>query len=141
MTRYVLDAPTLVHVLERSLTVDPSHRLVAPGAVRSQALQLLLDRVRAGTLTERAALDLHERVTALPMRLLGDRVSRRTAWRIALERDLPIARAEYLAVAALQADALVTVDAGLAALADGVVPVAPVSALAAPTSPAGSASR
>jgi predicted nucleic acid-binding protein len=129
MTRYVLDAPTLVHVLREGVPIDPSHRLVAPNAVRSQALQLLLDQVRAGALTDREALELHERMTALPMRLLGDRVSRSTAWRIARERDAPIALAEFVAVASLQADALVTVDPGLAALADGLVPVAPVAAL------------
>ncbi|HEX2901968.1 MAG TPA: hypothetical protein VHO01_00815, partial [Jatrophihabitans sp.] len=59
-----------------------------------------------------------------------DRVSRATAWRIAREHDWDTLRdAEYLAVARLQADALVTVDAGLAAKAQGVVPLAPLDAL------------
>ena len=63
------------------------------------------------------------------MRLLGDRVSRRTAWRIAREQDWDTLRdAEYLAVTRLQADAL-TVDARMAALAVSQVPVAPVDAL------------
>jgi hypothetical protein len=67
------------------------------------------------------------------MRLLGDRVSRGTAWRIAGELDLSSLRpAEYLAVTRLQADALVTTDPDLAAVADGVVPLAPVEALLAP---------
>jgi predicted nucleic acid-binding protein len=44
------------------------------------------------------------------MRLLGDRVSRRTAWKIAREHGWETTYdAEYLAVAKLQADALVTV--------------------------------
>ena len=64
------------------------------------------------------------------MRLLGDRVSRRTAWRIALDNGWETTfDAEYLAVAKLQADALVTIDAELATKADGVVPLAPVEAL------------
>ena len=64
------------------------------------------------------------------MRLLGDRVSRRTAWRIAREQDWDTLRdAEYLAITRLQADALVTVDARMAALAISRVPVAPVDAL------------
>ena len=45
------------------------------------------------------------------MRVLGDRMSRRTAWDIARERDwATLHLAEYLAVARLQADALVSVD-------------------------------
>ena len=64
------------------------------------------------------------------MRLLGDRVSRRTAWRIAREQDWDTLRdAEYLTITRLQADALVTVDARMAALAVSLVPVAPVDAL------------
>jgi predicted nucleic acid-binding protein len=64
------------------------------------------------------------------MRLLGDRMSRGTAWRIAREHDWETLRdAEYLAVARLQADALVTVDTGLAAKAENVVAVAPLQAL------------
>jgi predicted nucleic acid-binding protein len=68
------------------------------------------------------------------MRLLGDRVSRRTAWQIARQHDWDTLRdAEYLAVARLQADALVTVDPRLAAAATDVVPVAPVEALFTPS--------
>jgi predicted nucleic acid-binding protein len=70
-------------------------------------------------------MQLHERITELRMRLLGDRVSRRTAWRIAVDRGWStIQDAEYLAVAQLQADALVTVDSELAVKAAGVVPLA-----------------
>jgi predicted nucleic acid-binding protein len=64
------------------------------------------------------------------MRLLGDRVSRRTAWKIAREQGWDtIYDAEYIAVAELQADALVTVDPKMAALAQGIVRVAPLQAL------------
>jgi len=66
------------------------------------------------------------------MRLLGDRVSRRTAWKIALEHGWETTYdAEYLAVTKLQADALVTVDPALASKAKDVVPVAPLEALTA----------
>lgn len=76
------------------------------------------------------ALQHHERLTELKMRLLGDRVSRRTAWKIAREHGWETTYdAEYLAVAKLQADALVTVTAGLAAKATDVVPLAPLEAL------------
>jgi predicted nucleic acid-binding protein len=130
MARYGIDAPTLLHLLDNDLRVDPSHQLVAPNSIRSQALQLLLDDVREGKRAEKAALATHERITELRMRLLGDRVSRGTAWRIAREHDWETLRdAEYLAVARLQADALVTVDTGLAAKAENVVAVAPLQAL------------
>ena len=56
-------------------------------------------------------------MTEIKIRLLGDRVSRKTAWRVAREHDWDTLRdAEYLAVTRLQADALVTVDPGLAAV-------------------------
>jgi predicted nucleic acid-binding protein len=130
MARYVIDGPTLLHLLDRDLTVDPGHQLVAPSSIRSEALQLLLRDVRRGARTEKEALSTHERVTELKMRLLGDRVSRGTAWRIAREHDWDTLRdAEYLAVTRLQADALVTVDPGLAAKAADVVPLAPLEAL------------
>lgn len=130
MTRFGIDGPTLLHLVDEQLSVHADHQLVAPHAIRTDALQLLLDDVRRGARTERAARTAHERLTELRMRLLGDRVSRGTAWRLARELDLESLRpAEYLAVTRLQADALVTLDPGLAALADGVVPLAPVEAL------------
>jgi predicted nucleic acid-binding protein len=129
MTRFVIDPLTLVHLAEDDLlTVNPAHQLVAPSSIRSQALDLLLRRVRSGTLTEQEALQLHERITELKMRLLGDRVSRRAAWRIAMDHDWStVLDAEYLAVAKLQADALVTLDPELARKAAGVVPLAKVT--------------
>lgn len=131
MTRYVIDAPTLLHLVGDGAPVAASHQIVAPQAIRAQALQLLLDEVRAGVLTEKEALIRHEEMTGLKMRLLGDRVSRRTAWRLALEHHRStIGEAEYVAVAMLQADALVTVDARLADLASGLVPLASVADLA-----------
>ena len=130
MTRYVVDAATLLHLVDNDLAVDPGHQLVAPGTIRSEALQLLLDDVRAGRRAEKDALTTHERVTERKMRLLGDRVSRGTAWRIAREHDWDTLRdAEYLAVTRLQADALVTVDPRLRARAEGVVPLADVDDL------------
>ena len=130
MARYVLDAPTLVHLIDNELRPDPGVQLVAPNSIRSEALALLLRDVGQGRRTERAALQAHERMTELKMRLLGDRVSRGTAWRIAREHGWDTLRdAEYLAVTRLQADALVTVDAALAEKAHDVVPVAPLEAL------------
>jgi len=130
MARYVIDAPTLLHLVDHDLRVDPSNQLVAPNSIRSDALQLLLWEVRRGERTDKAAQETHERITEVKMRLLGDRVSRGTAWRIAREQDWDTLRdAEYLAIGRLQADALVTVDPGLAARAEDILPVAPLQDL------------
>ena len=130
MARYVVDAPTLLHIVASDLQIHPDHQLVAPNAVRSDTLALLYGQVRRGELSEDEALRLHERLTEVKMRLLGDRVSRRTAWRIAREHGWDaIGDAEYLAVTQLQADALITIDAALANRAAGIVPLAPLDAL------------
>ncbi|HZA72594.1 MAG TPA: hypothetical protein VE476_06735 [Propionibacteriaceae bacterium] len=132
MRRYVIDAPTLLHLIAESVEVNPQHQLVAPNLIRSEALALLFAAVHRGDLTEPMALQHHDRLTELKMRLLGDRVSRRTAWKIAREQGWATTlEAEYLAVTRLQADALVTIDPKLAAKARDVVPVAPLAALTA----------
>ncbi|HEX5090341.1 MAG TPA: type II toxin-antitoxin system VapC family toxin [Nocardioides sp.] len=130
MTRYAIDAPTLLRIVADEVAVDPSHQLVAPNSIRSDALTLLLGQVRRGELTDKAARELHTRLTELKIRTLGDRVSRWTSFQIAREQgwDTTYA-AEYLAVARLQADALVTVDEELAGKAEGIVPVEPLRAL------------
>ena len=133
MTRYVIDAPTLLHLVDAQLRIDAGHQLVAPNSIRSEALELLLGEVRAGSRSDAAAMALHERMTEIKMRLLGDRVSRSTAWRTAREHDWDRLRdAEYLAVTGLQADALVTLEADLEAAAQGVVPVATLEDLLSP---------
>jgi hypothetical protein len=79
---------------------------------------------------ERDALKVHERLTEMKIRLLGDRVSRANAWRIAREQDWDTLReSEYLAITRLQADALVALDQSLAESAAGIVPIAHVEAL------------
>jgi predicted nucleic acid-binding protein len=133
MARYVIDAPTLLHLVDAGLHADPGHQLVAPNSIRSEALQLLLHDVRAGKRPEAAALKAHERMTEIKMRLLGDRVSRRGAWQLARQHDWDTLRdAEYLPVTRLQADTLVTVDPRLAATARDAVAVAAIDNLLAP---------
>ncbi|MGA8047816.1 MAG: hypothetical protein WCA30_16280 [Dermatophilaceae bacterium] len=127
----MIDAPTLLHLVDEKVAVHPDHQLVAPNSVRSEALTLLLSDVRRGVRSEAEALERHERMTAVRIRLLGDRVSRRTAWQIARERDWEDLRdAEYVAVTRLQADALVTVDPELWSRAESVVRLAPLEDLA-----------
>jgi len=130
MARYVIDAPTLLHLIAEDIAVNPKHQVVAPNLIRSQALTLLLTAVRRGELSEKVAIQRLDRLAELKMRLLGDRVSRRTAWNIAREQGWETTfDAEYLAVTRLQADAFVTIDTAMAAKADGVVPVAELAAL------------
>jgi predicted nucleic acid-binding protein len=130
MTRFVIDPPTLVLLAEDGRSIESAHQLVAPNSIRSQAIDLLLQSVNAGELTDNTALELHERMTELKIRVLGDRVSRRLAWRTAREHFWTTIRdAEYLAIAKLQADALIATDPELAAKASGLVPLARVSEL------------
>ena len=130
MTRFTIDAPTLLHIVTKQLVVSPEHQLVAPHAIRLQALTLILGQVRAGELTEQEASTLHTRLTELKIRVLGDRVSRATSFRIANQQHWTTTfDAEYVAVTLLQADALVTVDPEMAAKVTGLVTLAPVSAL------------
>ena len=133
MTRFVIDPPTLVRLVAQSVTLPASHHLVAPNSLRTHALEILLTQVRAGTLNERDALVLHERMTALKVRLFGDRVSRRTAWDLAFAHGWDdLVDAEYVAVTQLQADKLVAGDARLAKRAAGLVVVASFDELTLP---------
>jgi predicted nucleic acid-binding protein len=130
MTRYTIDAAALVRIVTDQVVIDPGHQLVAPHAVRTHALTLLLGEVGRGELAEKDARVLHTRLTELKIRVLGDRVSRWTSFQIARERGwATTVDAEYVAVTRLQADALVAVDPRLRSLAEGLVPLAPFGAL------------
>ena len=130
MTRFVIDAPTLLHLVAERVAVSSGHQLVAPQLLRSQALDLLYAAVRRGDLGEGEALARHEAMTSVKVRLLGDRVSRAVAWELAREHGLDSTTdAEYLALTRLQADLFVTVDAAARARAEGIVPVGTVDQL------------
>lgn len=134
MTRFVIDAPTLIQVVRDDVAVHAGHQLVAPNLVRSQASTLLLEWVRSGELSRDEALDVLDRIAEVKMRVLNDRVSRRKAWRIAHEQGWATTfDAEYVAVCRLQADALVTVDDAFASRIEGLVPIEPISALSSPS--------
>ena len=128
----MIDARTLLHLVADNVDISSAHQLVAPNLLRSHALSLLFGAVRDGEITEDVALQPHERITEITIRLLGDRVSRRTAWKIAREHGWETTfDAEYLAVCKLQADALITIDHALAAKAAHIVPLATLAALVA----------
>ena len=133
MARYAIDAPTALRIVDEGVTVHPDHQLVAPNLLRSEALSIIYRAVRDGSLDRARSRAVLDGITTMRIRLLGDRVSRSTAFRLADENGWSDTRdAEYLAVAKLQADALVTVDAPLAGLARGIVQLAPFEVLARP---------
>ncbi|MDN3495183.1 hypothetical protein QL996_04530 [Planococcus sp. APC 4015] len=116
MTRFAIDAPTALRLIDDDRMPAGGNSLVAPAILRSDALSMLYRAVRSGDLDERAGRDALDKLAALKVRLLADRVSRATAWKLAAHHDWDDThRAEYLAVAVLQADALITGDDVLAA--------------------------
>lgn len=122
IARYVIDPGTTLRE-RRSASAD--HKLVAPARLRSDVLSALYEQVRQGALDDRTGRRELEGFAELSIRLLGDRVSRSTAWTIARDLDWADAGpAEYLAVAKLQADTLIADDPHLTAGAKGLIPVA-----------------
>jgi len=125
MTRYAIDADAALTIIRDGIAIPAVHRLVAPSLLRSHVLSLLYRDVREGRLAERDGRDQLERLAELKIRLLGDRVSRSVAWKLAARLDWDdTPAAEYLAVASLQADALITTDPRLIDAARGIVPIA-----------------
>ncbi|WP_223692613.1 type II toxin-antitoxin system VapC family toxin [Leifsonia poae] len=123
--RFAIDAPTALRLVRDRVTDDAHPPLVAPAVLRSHVLSMLYREARDGLLDEATARRQLEGLASLKIRLLGDRVSRATAWRLARQLDWEdTAPAEYLAVATLQADVLVAGDDRIAAAATGLVPLA-----------------
>ncbi|MGW9630912.1 hypothetical protein ACWGST_09415 [Agromyces sp. NPDC055520] len=130
MTRFAIDTLTALRLVHDAATVPEAHQLVAPNVLRSQVLSHLYRGVRRGELSRAAAHEQLERLASLRVRLLGDRVSRAVAWKIAEQLDWDdTTEAEFIAVAQLQADAFVTLDPDLARRVEGVVTIAPFEAL------------
>jgi hypothetical protein len=130
--RYGIDPAALLALARRGFR-GGEHQLVGTAALRSQTMSLLYADVRAGGTPESEVGPLLDAITVIKVRLLGDRVSRGTAWRLALELGLDdVGPAEHLAVARLQADALVALDPELLRLAAGMIETAPLEAVLAP---------
>ena len=128
--RFVVDVSAVLHVVEHGIEVAGEHELLAPTLLRSQALSTVHEAVRRGDLSAQVGRDRLDRVGRLKIRLLGDAVLRRTAWKVADQLGWDSTYdAEYVALTRLQADALVTLDAELARRVEGVVPTASIDAL------------
>jgi predicted nucleic acid-binding protein len=130
MTRFVVDCGVVLHLATEAIEVSEEHELLAPTLLRSQTLSALHGAVHSGELAPDVALDRLARVQSIPIRLLGDAVLRRRAWKVADELGWSDTYdAEYVALTLLQADAFVTIDAELARRVEGIVRTATVDAL------------
>ena len=130
MTRFVVDCGAVLHLAGEGIEVPAEHELLAPTLLRSQTLSALHEAVQRGELSPEDALDRLNRIWAMRIRLLGDAVLRRVAWRIADQLGwAETYDAEYVALTQLQADAFVTLDADLARRVEGIVPTATIDAL------------
>jgi predicted nucleic acid-binding protein len=128
--RFVVDCGVVLRLASEGIEIPDEHELLAPTLLRSQTLSALHEAVHRGEITAPDAEEQLARIQSMPIRLLGDAVLRRNAWKIA--DDLGWAEtydAEYLALTRLQADAFVTLDAELARRAETVVPTAHFAAL------------
>jgi len=129
-TRYAITLDTALRLIGERASVAPRHRLVAPTLLRSQVLDALCRAVRRGEIDREEANARPDHMRALKIRLLGDRVLQKKAWDVADRLGwTDTLAAEYVALATLQADALVILDDDLAPAVAGVVPVTPFAAL------------
>ena len=130
MTRFVVDCGVVLQLASEAYEVPDEHELLAPTLLRSQTLSALHEAVHRGELSPEAALDRLDRMQAIKIRLLGDAVLRRLAWKLADELGLAETYdTEYVALTKLQADAFVTLNKELARLVEGIVPTEPIEAL------------
>jgi predicted nucleic acid-binding protein len=130
MTRFVVDAGTVLHLASAEIQVAVEHRLLAPTLLRSQTLSMLHEAVERGEIPPAVARDRLARIGRMPIRLLGDGVLRRRAWDLADQLGWASTYdAEYVALTQLQADAFVTLDTELARSLDGIVAIASIDAL------------
>jgi predicted nucleic acid-binding protein len=130
VARFVVDCGVVLQLASEGVEVPPEHELLAPTLLRSQALSALHEAVHCGDISAEEAEERLARIQSMSIRLLGDAVLRRVAWRIADELGwAETYDAEYLALTRLQADAFVTLDAELARRAKGIVPTETIDAL------------
>jgi predicted nucleic acid-binding protein len=128
--RFVVDCDVVLRLAAEEIEVAAEHELLAPTLLRSQTLSALHVAVHRGELERDVAVERLDGIWRMKIRLLGDAVLRRVAWRVADELGWPETYdAEYVALTKLQADALVTLDKQLARRLEGMVTTAPIEAL------------
>jgi predicted nucleic acid-binding protein len=130
MAKYVIGPDVVIRLARDEAVIRYEHQILAPTLLRSQLLSLLYQAVHRGAMTRKDAERYLSYVRALRIRLLGDRVLQNVAWKVADQLGWSDTfDAEYVALAQLQADALITLDRQLAHAVKDLVTVAPIKAL------------
>jgi len=130
VTRFVVDCGVVLQLASEGIEVPAEHELLAPTLLRSQTLSALHEAVQRGELAADVARERLADIGRMRIRLLGDAVLRRNAWEVADRLGWASTYdAEYVALTKLQADALVTLDAGLARQVEVIVHTATIDAL------------
>lgn len=136
MTRYPIRADVAMQLAGSRAQFREAHQLVAPTLLHSELLTLCYRvtlcyrAVRQGEISKKEADARLDHVQSLRVRLLGDQVLQRNAWAMAARLGWSDTfKAEYVALARLQADSLVTLDPALAAAVAGLVTVTPIEDL------------
>lgn len=130
MPKYVIGPDVARRLAQEQAVLRDEDQLLAPTLLRSQLLSLLYQAVRRGKMTKAEADEQLNYARRLRIRLLGDRVLQSVAWKIADQLGWSdTLDAEYVALAQLQADALITLNAEFAAAVQGLVTVAPFEVL------------
>ena len=83
MTRFVVDAGTVLELAGTGTEVASEHELLAPTLLRSQTLSLMHEAVQRGEIPADQARERLAAIGRMPIRLLGDAVLRRRAWEVA----------------------------------------------------------
>ena len=130
MTKYVIGPDVALLLAHNETEIRDDVEILAPTLIRSQLLSLLHQAANRGELTRKDADRQLDYFRGLRIRLLGDRVLQRVAWKIADQLGWPDTfDAEYIALTQLQADAFVTLDERLAHAVKDLVTVASMDEL------------
>src|SRR5215467_4991060 len=130
MTRYVIGPDVAIRLAHDQGVIRGELQLLAPVLLRSQVLSLLYQATRRGELARRDAERQLAYVHGLPIQLADDLVLHNVAWKAAGLLGWPdTVDAEYVALAQLQAVALITLNRRLAGAVQDLVAIAPIEAL------------
>ena len=130
MNKFVIGPDVARRLAQENVQLADEKQLLAPTLMRSQLLAQLYQAVRQKEMSREEANRCLQYVRGLRMRLLGDRVLQSVAWKVAAQLDwTDTLTAEYIALTQLQADAFITLDAGLAAAVKEIVTVVPYELL------------
>ena len=130
MARFVVDHSAVLYLASEGIALAGAHKLLAPTILKSQTLSALHEAVHRGEIPADVARERLAHIARMPIRYLGDAVLRRRAWDLAAQLGWASTySAEYIALAQLQADAFVTLDAELARSVERIVKIASIDAL------------